>query len=34
MSPCCVSCCACEKSMTDAPIFHHVGLVAVPVRRV
>ena len=33
MSPCCVSC-ACEKSITEAPICHHVVLVVVPVRRV
>ena len=33
MSPCCVSCRACEKNITDAPICHHVVLV-VPVRRV
>ena len=31
MSPCCVSCCACEKSITESHIFHHVVLV-VPVR--
>ena len=34
MSLCCVSCCACEKSITEAPICRHVVLVVVPVRRV
>ena len=34
MSPCCVSCRACEKSIKEAPISHHVVLVVVPVRRV
>ena len=34
MSPCCVSYGACEKSVTEAPICHHVVLVVVPVRRV
>ena len=34
MSPCCVSCRACEKSITEAPICHHVVLVVVPVIRV
>ena len=34
MSPCCVSCCACEKGITDGPICHHVVLVFVNVRRV
>ena len=33
MSPCCVSC-ACGKSITEAPIYHHVVLVVVPVKRV
>ena len=33
MPPCCVSCCAYEKSITEAPICHHVVLV-VPVGRV
>ena len=32
MSPCCLSCRACEKSITEAPICHHVVLVVVPVR--
>ena len=30
MPPCCVSCRACEKSITEAPICHHVVLVVVP----
>ena len=34
MSPCCVSCRACEKNITEAPICHHVVLVVVPVRSV
>ena len=34
MPPCCLSCRACEKSITEAPICHHVVLVVVPVRRV
>ena len=34
MSQCCVSCRACEKNVTAAPICHHVVLVVVPVRRV
>ena len=33
MSPCSVSCSACEKSITEAPIYHYVVLVVVPVRR-
>ena len=32
MSPCCVSCRACEKRVMEAPICHHVVLVVVPVR--
>ena len=34
MPPCFVSCRACEKSITDAPICHHVVLIVVPLRRV
>ena len=34
MSTYCVSCCACENSIMEAPICHHVVLVVVPVRRV
>ena len=34
MSPRCVSCCARENSITEAPICHHVVLVVVPVRNV
>ena len=34
MPPYCVSCRACEKSITDAPICHHVVLIVVPLRRV
>ena len=30
MPPCCLSCRACEKSITWAPICHHVVLVVVP----
>ncbi len=30
MPPCCVSCRACEKSITDGPICYHVVLVVVP----
>ena len=32
MPPCCVSYRACEKSITEAHICHHVVLVVVPVR--
>ena len=34
MSPCCVSCACGKKSITEAPIYNHVALVVVPVRRV
>ena len=34
MSPCCLSCRASEKSITEAPICHHVVFVVVHVRRV
>ena len=34
MSICCVNCHANEKSVTEAPICHHVVFVVVHVRRV